>query len=641
MCGICGIYSKKQIDDSVIKRMNDSLMHRGPDDAGIYFNCESLNANCEVPMVALANRRLAILDLSQAGHQPMSNENGSIWITYNGEIFNYLELRDELKKLGHSFRSDTDTEVVIHSYEQWGEDCLKHFNGMWGFALWDNRQKKLFCARDYFGIKPFYYFWNDSTFIFASEIKSILTHPLINKRVNEEIVYDYLTTAQIDHTEQTFFQGIKQVRPAHYLTINSSGKLNINRWWNVGVNEGIEDTRLNESEIVNRFKEPFEDSVKIRLRSDVPIGTCLSGGLDSSSIVGIINRLLFKGQISNTELIGSRQKTFSSCFNNNSCDEREFINAVTEKTQVEQNCVFPDGDKLWEELLQVMRYQDEPFGGPSIYAQWNVMRMVAQKGVKVLLDGQGGDELLAGYHNYYDVLFNQLRRNWRFLKLWQEIKLTKGVFAMRDSAPFFFYLYKIAPLFMQSVLKGIVKSTHVNMIRQTLQPVLQNRFKNRIVIPSETQESLSNALYHDVFDFSLPGPLHYEDRNSMAFSIETRLPFLDHRLVEFIFSLPANYKIRNGWTKWVLREAMKEVLPEKIYLRRDKVGFAVPEALWLEQSRSRIANLFNKTSGKTLSGDFINHQYVLDNLDRMIKTGQSRFIWRCINLEIWLQAFFS
>ncbi|MBI4712412.1 MAG: asparagine synthase (glutamine-hydrolyzing) [Planctomycetes bacterium] len=445
MCGICGIYSNEPVDKDVVKRMNDALAHRGPDDEGIYLNQQS-------PFVGLANRRLSIIDLSPAGHQPMSNENQTIWITYNGEIYNYIELRSELQKLGHRFRSDTDTEVIIHAYEEWGEDCLRHFNGMWAFAIWNSKRRRLFCARDHFGIKPFYYFWDGKTFVFASEIKSILTHPAVPRKPDETIIYDYLTTGLIDHSEETFFHQIKQLRPAHYLTINPDRCLEVNKWWDIAVNHRFNDNSLNGKDITDRFKNLLEDSVRLRLRSDVPVGTCLSGGLDSSSIVCLANNLIRDNKIIKPELIGRHQKTFSACYDDPRVDERRFIKEVLNQTGAESHLTFPNGQGLWTDLERLIWHQDEPFGSTSIYAQWSVMKLTANNGVKVLLDGQGGDELMAGYGSYQGTFIAQLINAFRITQAYREIKNS----SFNKKWVLLHTIYKTCPSFIKSISRQFI-----------------------------------------------------------------------------------------------------------------------------------------------------------------------------------------
>ena len=412
MCGITGVYSfKGTVDPMCIKRMTDLLRHRGPDDEGFLavdsasgkvfsligseskiqgLRIEDFNEPADL---FLGHRRLSIIDLSSAGHQPMCNEDGSLWIVYNGEIYNYLEIRKELVSLGHRFNSYTDTEVILHAYEEWGADCLSRFNGMWAFAIVDLKKKRIFCARDRAGVKPFYYVYDGKRFCFASEIKAILKMDHFSVEPNEQIIADYLFGGLIDHTRETFFKGIYQLRPGEYLLIENNG-LTTKPYWDIEPNEAH---FVQEDDYTASFYELLEDSIRLRLRTDVPIGTCLSGGLDSSSIVCLANRLMFNGQSIDPRLVGERQKTFSSCFEDPVYDERKFIELVIDRTGAEKNYVFPQAEALFEDLTKLIWHQDEPFGSITIYAHWNVIRLARKRGVTVLLNGQGADELLAGY----------------------------------------------------------------------------------------------------------------------------------------------------------------------------------------------------------------------------------------------------
>lgn len=639
MCGIAGIYNLngKPVEERLLQKMAGAMKHRGPDDEGYY-----LDRN-----IGLAHKRLSIIDLSPAGHQPMSNEDKSIWVVHNGEIYNYLELKEELKAKGYLFKTHTDTEVIIYAYQEWGENCLGRFNGMWALAIWDGKEKKLFCSRDRFGVKPFYYYFNGTVFIFASEIKALLLHPDISKEVNEGVIYDYLTLGLLDHTQETFFKGISQLRPSHYLVLTESRGLKFQRYWDLKANKTTEDFSTRISDIATRFRELLYDSVRLRLRSDVPVGTCLSGGIDSSSIVCMANELMFKDRVIVPEIIGRQQKTFTSCFEDRRFDERKFAEAIIKKTGAEKNFVFPDGNKLWEELPSLVWHQDEPFGSTSIYAQWQVMREAAQRGVKVLLDGQGGDEVLAGYLPYYYLTYlAQLLSGGKVLKAFSEAK-KRSILSGAKMEIFLAHAgYNIIPFFLRKFirdLRNIIFTGRESSALAALNSSFKIRFSERrseyLKGRSNSLTNLSEALYQDIFTYSLPSLLHYEDRNSMAFSLEARTPFLDYRLVEYLFSLPASLKIRDGLTKYVLREAMKGVLPEEVRLRKDKMGFVTPEIIWMRQGRERIMALFS--SPKVLSRDFVNPQFIAANLNALLsgrETGTTE-LWRWINLETWLNTF--
>lgn len=620
MCGIAGIYSLYHLPISagLLKKMTDIQRHRGPDDEGHYINNS----------VGLGHRRLSIIDLSPAGHQPMCNEDGTIWITYNGEVYNYIELTPELKAKGHVFSSSTDTEVIIHAYEEYGEECLQKFNGMFAFAIWDERKKKLFCARDRFGIKPFYYYFDSRRFHFASEIKAIIEDRTIERKPNDRIIYDYLAHGLLDHTEDTFFEGIKRLMPAHYLVIENS-EVKIRRYWDLDPMNVQKE--VGDEECARKFYELFRDSVRLQLRSDVPVGTCLSGGLDSSSIVCVANDQL--KELSDEP----QQKTFSSCFDDKKYDEREYIEAVIEKTGAQANYTFPKGEELFDLIQDVIWHQDEPFGSTSIFAQWHVMKLAKERGVKVLLDGQGADEILAGYHGYYLSFFADLIKTFRFKKLNTEINYYSKYHSYSKLYALVQVLILIIAYLSPNFLKNKIKYIIIKKGWLKSEFIKANN-KDKTTI-SKYKSYLQNHLYQ-VLIIGLPSLLHYEDRNSMAFSIESRVPFLDYRLVEFMFSLPNNQKINNGITKVVLRSAMKDILPEKVRNRMDKMGFVTPEDIWFRTSaKDKIIEIISSDSFR--GRKYFNVSEIKKEFEAHCKGKKniSFVIWRWINLELWLRKF--
>lgn len=632
MCGIAGIYNlnNEPVSQDTLKRMCEVIKHRGPDDEGQWMEGN----------IGFGHRRLSIIDLSSAGHQPMCNEDKTIWLTYNGEIYNYIELRPELEARGHHFKSHTDTEVIIHAYEEYGEDCLNKFNGMFAFCLWDSRQNKLFCARDEFGIKPFYYYFDFRRFLFASEIKSIIEDKTIEKKPNNRIICDYLVYAYLDHTEETFFDGIKQLLPAHYLVIKD-GKLSIKRYWDLNPEEKYEPA--DDVKYAQRFYELFEDSIRLRLRSDVPVGTCLSGGLDSSSIVCVVNNLL-RGQTLNVEFAnkfhiqGLTPRTFSSCFEDKTYDERQFIQEVINKTNVDANFTFPDGKQLFDIIPKVIWHQDEPFGSTSIFAQWHVMQLAREKGVPVLLDGQGADELLAGYHGYYDYYFTDLIKTFQFKRLIKELNLYSKYHSYSKFSTLLRLIRPFLPYRLSSYLKSILKIK----MSSWLTTDFVKTYQREIVPVQKYKDCLDDHLYQLFTKISLPALLHYEDRNSMAFSVEARVPFLDYRLVEFIFSLPSSQKIRDGITKIVLRNAMKGVLPEKVRMRMDKMGFVTPGDVWFRTvAKDKILEIFNSDSFRNRG--YFNVSKIKKEFDTHCRGEKDMHftVWRWINLELWFQKFFD
>ena len=609
--------------------MNRELSHRGPDDEGYWIDSHFKN-------IGLAQRRLSIIDLTSAGHQPMFYDNKNLAIVFNGEIYNYLELRDELKSLGYKFKSQSDTEVILAAYKEWGIKCLERFNGMWAFALYDKKNKLIFSSRDRMGVKPFYYYFDKNKFLFASEIKAILKHPEIKAKPNDKIIWDFVVCGLVDHSEETFFADIKELRPGHCMIIKTRNpKSEIRKYWDLDPTTKAE--YKNDKEYAERFRELFIDSVKLRLRSDVPIGTCLSGGLDSSAIVCVVNNFLKNSGI---KQLGDWQKTFSSVYDDKKypgCDEQPFIREVIKKTKAKRNYVFPSGEKLIKEIKEIIWHHDYPFTSTSIYAQWNVFRLAKQNGIKVMLDGQGADELLAGYHPFFGIYFGELLRQYRLGRLFYEsYKYSKNhhnsvYTVLRD-------------LFINLGQKGVFGGFFSRFIKSQWSEydLFKASWRNKHQPPAMIQPTdnvFKNAL-HSGFKIGLVSLLRYEDRDSMAFSIESRVPFLDYRLVEFIYSLPDNQKINKGQTKWVMRQALKGILPEKIRTRQDKIGFATPEEIWMrEQLGKEMKKIFasEKFNGR---GYFVQGK-TLAEFERYLRGEHKNFqlFWRLYCLEMWFQVF--
>lgn len=638
---MCGIFVVLDLDSRnvhlrTLMNMSNSLVHRGPDDCGlIYFELcgnkrviagrQLLDEDGCPPLdglLAFGHRRLSIIDLTESGHQPMSNETGETWITYNGEVYNYQELAQELSGKGHLFKSRTDTEVILHAYEEWGLDCLNRFNGMWAFALWDGKRQRLFCSRDRFGIKPLYYFFNGRKFVAASEIKALLQDSAIERAPNHSRIYDYLEYGYLDHTEETFFKNIYQLKGSHYMTLDLRGTgdlhLNIQRYWDVARNEPEEEKPFKE-----RFIELFEDSIRLHLRSDVAVGTCLSGGLDSSSIVMVARKFLGS----------NRHKTFSSCFKDKKYDEREFIDAVSKSAGTEPHFVFPRAEDLFDEIKALVWHQDEPFGSTSIYAQWNVFKVTKLNNVKVVLDGQGGDELLAGYHNYFGAYLGELLRTFRFQQFFQEFQKIKALY---HYSQFWLVQYLIRSMVSLQTLRKL----RFLMRRKVKWLKPNGAFQEPLIFPKKFRNLLFDSLYQSLMHLTLPSYLHYEDRNSMAHSIEARVPFLDYRLVEFVFSLFMDQLIKDGTTKTILREVMKGVLPEAVRTRADKMGYVTPEDIWYrEPLKKEVGDILESKSFAErgyfdiaeIKKAFEEHSSGRANLGSTI--------WRWVNLELWFRTF--
>lgn len=539
--------------------MTNSIRHRGPNDEG-YFLADTATSRFEqrtgsdsIPE-AKANyrhlsapaegnynlgfgyRRLSIIDLSPAGHQPMSNADGTVWLIFNGEIYNYIELREQLAAKGHTFTTKTDSEVIIHSYEEWGRECLSHFNGMWAFALWDGRKKCLFCARDRFGVKPFYYLRNDESIAFASEIKALLLHPGAARRANPQIVFDYLAYAVIDHSDETFFSGIMQLPPSHYLIADAAGEFTVQRYYTLHCNPEL--GRYQEpanAEYSERFRELLYDSIKLRLRADVPLGSCLSGGLDSSTIVCMANSLMFRDGVIDRTLIGEHQKTFTAVYDDAAYSEKPFVEKVIAQTNAEPHFVRPDGSLLWDELRKVVYHQDEPFNSTSVYAQWNVMRLASEHHMTVMLDGQGGDELLGGYAWHVPIYQTELLRSMRFGTLLKEMAAASSVSRRPVSRQVIDLLGKTGRAVLpQSAYEFLAPGFGV------MNSDFSSAHNRTSAVLAKRNDNLQERLLQEETAFNLQQLLHYEDRNSMAFGIEARVPFVDYRVVEYAMSIPAS-----------------------------------------------------------------------------------------------------
>ncbi len=653
MCGILGLYSPSGIQPylSALQAANDIVSYRGPDGAGFVLfhdysskdkdvsRLPSLSGN-PLPSrrtnLALAHRRLAILDLSAAGLQPMCNQDSLYWITYNGEVYNYIELRRELEASGHSFTTQTDTEVILHAYQHWGERCVERFNGMWSFGIADLKAQRIFCSRDRFGIKPFHYFFDGEHFAFASEIKQLLLFPFIPRKMNEQIAYEYLSFQALEHTEETFFQGVRSLLPGHNLIFDLKyPKLTASLYYDprFSINE-----KITLSESSEEFHSLLKDSVSLRLRSDVPVGSCLSGGLDSSSIVCLIHTLLEE------QCRHDIQHTFSSHFDEKEANELEYMEAAIHTTNVNAHFTYPTSDGLISELEKIVWHQEEPFGSTSIYAQWSVFKLASENGVKVMLDGQGADELLAGYIPYStNIYLKELFLKKNLLLLLHESR--------RFDAP---VLEIILPLVLYKLTGSLKKSPRLHRAikklrsgRDTkawLNPDAYGMYEeqsffaaNKHMLMFGEHEHLNNYLYQLTFKNNLQALLKYEDRNSMAFSVEGRVPFLDYRIVEFLFSLPSSFKMKDGYSKYVFRQAMDGVLPDKIRKRITKLGFSTPEDLW---QKTVLSPLIENALDNPKLKKFIDPIQAKAHLLKLRTSGQSDFTpWRWANLSLWMKAF--
>lgn len=553
MCGIAGIVHSDLDPDSVqsaVRSMIALQRHRGPDGEGYYDGSG----------VSFGHARLSIIDLSENGKQPMADPTGRYWITYNGEIYNYLELASLLEKVGFCFRSRSDTEVLLYSYIHWGQDCVHHLRGMFAFAIWDQVDHHLFAARDRLGIKPLHY-WSDlhGNLFFSSEIKAIL--PFVSERkIHTQLASEYIAWNMLDHdNSQTMFENIKRLPAGCTLNWKANQRVSINRYWELSVPDKASILSSSHSDLIHEFRERFEEVIKLHLRSDVPIGTSLSGGLDSSAIVGVLNKQLRKNGIWRE----GWQNSFSACFNELALDERPYINEIVSSTGIDPHYVFPSGDQLLEDFENWMWSQEEPVGGTNAYAQYCVARNANQHGIKVLIDGQGADEQLAGYRKFILVYLQELFNQYKYAS------------AIHEGLAFF-----LSPDILRT--SRFVDGRRYLSDMPFNSSILWNddSFPKR-PLSLELGNSLHCRLNKDITQSSLPILLRYEDRNSMAFGVEARVPFVDHEFMEWIGRLPSDMLLHNGWTKYILRESLADVLPSKIKNRKTKLGFLTPEKKWL------------------------------------------------------------
>jgi asparagine synthase (glutamine-hydrolysing) len=605
MCGISGIinFNQQLIEEQDLGLMMQKMKHRGPDDEGVFIDKN----------VGLGFVRLSILDLSTAGHQPMKSHDNRYVIIFNGEVYNYIEIRESLKDK-YQFRTGTDTEVILCAYQEWGEACLDRFNGMFAFVIYDIQTKKIFGARDRFGIKPFYYFIDDDKFIFASEIKSIL--PFVKREANDKIIYDYLLFNRTDHTQETFFKNIKKLQHGHFFNISSTCKFKSNCWYDL-------KDKIREENIISpeEYRKLFKKSLKLRLRADVPVGVSLSGGIDSSSIVtSLINDFDLKGLNTFSAVYGKDEPT----------DESTFID---EFKPLLNNMFFttPDAVSLFKDFENFIDAHNEPVPDIGPYAQYKVMEL-ASNHVTVTLDGQGADEQLAGYHYFFGSYYKELLKEFKIKRFIIENYYYFIKHKSLDALKYMIYYFlpenlqssansKIYPSIDKLFIKSQKKNSNVNKM---------------LYKPKNLKDSL---LQH--FEYKLEHLLRWEDLNAMHFSIESRVPFLDHRFVEATLSSPANQKIYKGETKHLLRLALKDILPNKITNRKDKKGFSNPANKWYKTEAFKKYTFALLNSKKFRERGYFNYKTALkqyeDHLDGKIDA--SKEIWKWVNLEIWFRRF--
>jgi len=588
MCGISGIINRKQLSADELVKCTHMVAHRGPDDEGYllwspddtptifigsdsaqetrrHFGYQQLDPDNKNWRVGFGHRRLSILDLSPGGHQPMLFPEAGLAISFNGEIYNYIEIREELQQLGHHFKSNSDTEVILHAWAQWGRECMHRFNGMFAFLLLDYRNHQLYAVRDRFGVKPLYYTEKSGYVAFSSEVKQLRSLPEYKFEINQQIAYDYLRFGLVDHEEETFEQGIHQVMPGHFLSYDlKRDSFEKVQWYVLQPKTWRGDAVAAEEE----FRRLLKDSVRLRMRADVPVGSALSGGLDSSTVVCLMREVLNDAGHQKNVI-----QTITSCNEDKRFDEWSFAETVINRVRAASHKVFPSFEKLQEDLSKMIWHLDYPFGSTSQFSQWCVFEEARKQGLTVMIDGQGADEQLAGYGGNDVALYAGLIGGLKFADLYREMASYKKVHQQWPKGFLMSGLQKSFPL-LSRLFPPNSKELPQTWLRH-----------NGFQVKQYPMGSLQQHLMNQVQRLPLPSLLRYEDRNSMAFSVESRVPFMDYRLMEFTLGLPESMVYKNGERKYILRKAFRGIVPDIVLDRRDKMGFVSAEDKWMIEDR--------------------------------------------------------
>lgn len=596
MCGIAGIIDKsfRVVSGDLISRITNKVAYRGPDAEGLYFDQN----------LALGHRRLSIIDLSKKADQPMC-WNDKYVIVFNGEIYNYIEIRQELISVGYTFKTNSDTEVILEAYDKWSEECVGKFNGMWAFCIYDKLKNILFCSRDRFGIKPFYYYNSSIYFAFGSEIQQLLE--FTRNKVNYRTLINYLVLSLENYSEETFFEDIREIPSSHNLIYDlKKNTYEIKRYYSIKIHSSLAKLPIEES--VSLYLNELNTSVSYRLRSDVKVGTCLSGGLDSSAIAAIA-----ACQHKNISKEKFCAITAQSTIPKN--DETEYARQVVENSNLEWICTKPSAEEYKKFLIEIIRTQQEPFGGPSIIMQYFVFRIAKKYGLKVLLDGQGGDESLLGYERYYPAFLLSLPLNQK-VKTFPSM-VSNSRLSIKELLAYHFY-FTNPGLRIRRLLHNhsFIKQSFLELVDRDL--IKQIAYTYKDIKAMQVMEFTKTQL---------PPLLKYEDKNSMRNSIETRLPFLDYKLVEFSLSLNDGFKIRDGWTKYILRKAVSSILPSSITWRKNKIGFEAPVNHWLNNFPADFEVIKNS-------------KIINDIADTSkIKKPSFKLHWKLLNIALWEKEF--
>ncbi len=594
MCGIAGIiYKNRNVETAELEKMTEKIKHRGPDSDGFYVENN----------VGFGHRRLAIIDVSHSADQPFSSSNSVL--VFNGAIYNYLEIREELQRFGYRFKTNSDTEVLLYAYELWGENCVKKFNGMWAFAIHDRKKNILFCSRDRFGVKPFYYHADSEGFYFASEIKAILEVKKL-KKINLQIVLQFLDTNFTEHNNETFFKEIFKLQGSHNLVYDlSDHSYQIKKYYDLVQNKKI--TKLNLQQSINLFEKEFERSIKLRLRADVKVGSALSGGLDSSYTVSVVSKLL-----------ESKSSEFTAvtvgCINKED-DEADLSKTITNITSVNHKVIYPTKQEFENAIQQVIYSMEEPFTGLSVYMQTFLMKEAKKNGIKVLLDGQGADEILLGYSRYAAAFMRSHSFKESFL-FFLNIRRHYGISKLEALKIYFYFTnYHVRKLYL--MFRG-------SNLKEKYKRKIDYRHIKKL---NKSYSNIFELQKNEIFWAQIPQLLRWEDMNSMAYSIETRLPFLDYKFVETFLSINNNFKIYEGWSKYILRNCVEKFLPREIAWKRKKIGFNAPIEEWWPPSKE-ITDTINNS--KIIQELFKNKFTCIHDRD---------FEWRLYNLAIWEKLY--
>ena len=614
MCAIFGLIQNFPFSASELASMSRLMRHRGPDDEGFaifenvgevqlyggidtpkeiqpetktpWFPHQSLPRDSSITRggLAIGHRRLSILDLSPNGHQPMSSSDGRYWITFNGEVYNYVELREELKTIGHRFKTESDTEVILAAFSEWQEDCLARFNGMWALAIFDRKKNSLFLARDRFGVKPLYYWQKDKRFAFASEIKAFTALQGWRGRADTERLLDFLVWNILDHSDRTMFDCVKQLPAGHHVTLDLKGLFNSGsnvefkpkRWYSLPK----ESSKLSHKEAIDGLKVHLTNAVKLRLRADVPVGSCLSGGLDSSAIVCLMGEILGLPEIRTSEL-----HTFTARSHDEAFDEFKYAQAVIDRAKTTANTTVPEPHGLFEDLDNLTWHQDEPFVSTSIFAQWCVFRLAKMTGIKVMLDGQGADEILGGYRGYFGAHLAGLFKKGAAASWLREITALQKEIGFSPLRSIGYTLAYLAPSLINTL--GRFDGRAYGDRKWLSEKTRREYSADPLLRSGKRPNTVHEMSISQITATNLPMLLHWEDRNSMAHSVEARVPFLDYRVVEHCLSIADSEKVGGGISKLALREAMRTKVPDSILDRRDKMGFVTAETHWVRRDEPK------------------------------------------------------